>query len=632
MSHVVDHGEHGEGDPPFLEKGGFRGPRHPHHIGMVGQEANLGPGLEAGAPGLDIDSPLPHGPNSGPGHPAQLSSQMGIQFGNDVQSLLVGEGGGRMEAEVVLGNHGAAQGQFTVQGTHREQPHGPSHTELLQGQSMGVVGNPVRRQLLARSVAGEEGEAVSDPHAHLPAGSPDPAGFSRQVRGRPEEAAAPQDSEPAPSRRSQTALLHQAFLRHSAASNWIESPVVGSLTHHTHHTRAKPSGLGPGTRLPPTLLPSSWMRGEKMRSGDTEHRSIWLESDGWSVGIIDQTRLPEAFETSRLTTLEETAAAISRMQVRGAPLIGVTAAYGLALSLRRDPGDEALDTARRTLLATRPTAVNLRWAVDRVTAVTLPLPPEERARAAYGEAARLAEADVEVNRRIGEEGLTLLRNAASNGGEGPVQVLTHCNAGRLATVDLGTATAPLYLAHEEGVELHVWVSETRPRNQGAALTAWELGRAGIAHTVLVDSAGSYLMAQGRVDLCIVGADRVAANGDVANKIGTYPKALAARDNGVPIYVAAPLSTIDRTLADGGAIPIEERNPDEVTHVRGRTADGEVALVELTPPGTRAANPALDLTPARLVTGLITQEGLVPASPAGLNSLPWSRATVRSRRA
>lgn len=365
-----------------------------------------------------------------------------------------------------------------------------------------------------------------------------------------------------------------------------------------------------------------------MHSGDTEHRSIWLEDDGWSVGIIDQTRLPQSFETIRLTTLDEAAAAISGMQVRGAPLIGVTAAYGLALALLRNPDDEALDAARRALLATRPTAVNLRWAVDRVTAITRPLPPTDRARAAYEEAERLAEADVEVNRRIGEAGLALLGDAASSRGEGRLEVLTHCNAGRLATVDLGTATAPLYLAHEEGMELHVWVSETRPRNQGAALTAWELGRAGIPHTVVVDGAGAHLMARGHVDLCIVGADRVAANGDVVNKIGTYAKALAARDNGVPFYVGAPLSTLDRALPEGGAIPIEERSPDEVTHIRGRTSGGSVVRVELTPPGTRASNPAFDLTPARLVTGLITEVGVVPASSAGVDSLPWSEPTGR----
>ena len=347
------------------------------------------------------------------------------------------------------------------------------------------------------------------------------------------------------------------------------------------------------------------------------YRSIWLDDDGWSVRIIDQTALPVELRVARLTDLEDAAAAISDMLVRGAPLIGATAAYGLALALRADPGDGGLAHAGARLLATRPTAVNLRWAVDRVTAAVRALPPAERAAAAYGEAGRIADEDVERNRRMGEHGVALIREVARREPGRPVNILTHCNAGWLATVDWGTATSPIYLAHEEGLPVHVWVDETRPRNQGAALTAWELGHHAVPHTVVVDNAGGHLMQTGQVDLCLVGTDRTTACGDVVNKIGTYLKALAARDNGVPFYVAAPSSSIDWSLEDGGQVPIEERAGDEVAFVTGPTGDGRVEAVRVVAAGSPVANPAFDVTPARLVTALITERGVTPASRAGL---------------
>jgi methylthioribose-1-phosphate isomerase len=355
------------------------------------------------------------------------------------------------------------------------------------------------------------------------------------------------------------------------------------------------------------------------------YRSIWLDEDGRSVRIIDQTALPHAFRVLRLTGLEDAERAIAGMRVRGAPLIGATAAYGLALALGRDPGDDALGTARRRLLATRPTAVNLRWALDRVAAAVAPLPAADRAEAAYGEAGRIADEDVERNRRLGEHGLALVRAAAERAGDRPVRVLTHCNAGWLATVDWGTATAPLYLAHAEGIELHVWVDETRPRNQGAGLTAWELGHHGIPHAVVVDNAGGHLMQRGLVDLCLVGTDRTTATGDVVNKIGTYLKALAARDTRVPFYVAAPSPSIDWTLERGEDVPIEEREGDEVALVTGSTADGRLETVRVVAPGSAVANPGFDVTPGRLVTALITERGVSPATRAGLAELFPERA-------
>ena len=357
-----------------------------------------------------------------------------------------------------------------------------------------------------------------------------------------------------------------------------------------------------------------------MRIKGRAYRTIWVAADGWSVEIIDQTRLPHRFETVRLETAADAARAIKTMQVRGAPLIGVTGAYGLCLSLREDASDRALDQATEMLAAQRPTAINLRWALEEMRSVLRPVAPKGRAAAAYAKAAALADADVETNRCIGLCGLPLIEAIARKKAGRPVNVLTHCNAGWLACVDWGTATSPIYQAHDKGIAVHVWVDETRPRNQGAALTAYELGSHGVPHTILVDNAGGHMMQRGLVDLCIVGTDRVTSNGDVANKIGTYLKALAARDNGVPFYVALPFSTIDWTLEDGLAIPIEERSADEVLSMTGCLPDGTLASLAIAAPGSPAANPAFDVTPARLITGFITERGVCAATPAGLRSL------------
>jgi methylthioribose-1-phosphate isomerase len=348
-------------------------------------------------------------------------------------------------------------------------------------------------------------------------------------------------------------------------------------------------------------------------------RTIWVEDDGAACGIIDQTRLPHCFETRRLATVEEAAHAIRTMQVRGAPLIGATAAYATWLAMRADPSDEALERACALLLATRPTAINLKWALDEMTAALRNRPREERAAAALARATAIADEDVAINRSIGRHGLKLIEAVAARKTNGArVNVLTHCNAGWLATVDWGTATAPIYMAHDEGLPVHVYADETRPRNQGAALTAWELNHHGVPHTVIADNTGGHLMQHGMVDLVIVGTDRTTANGDVCNKIGTYLKALAARDNGIPFYVALPSPSIDFTLGDGVAsIPIEQRGPEEVSHIVGKTADGRVETVQLTPDGSPVANYAFDVTPARLVTGLITERGVVGASREAL---------------
>ncbi|MFP5381757.1 MAG: S-methyl-5-thioribose-1-phosphate isomerase [Gammaproteobacteria bacterium] len=351
----------------------------------------------------------------------------------------------------------------------------------------------------------------------------------------------------------------------------------------------------------------------------TPTRTIHARPDCSGVEIIDQTLLPHRLEFRTLHTLDDAAEAIAVMRVRGAPLIGATAAYGVALGLEDDAHDAALEAACARLLATRPTAVNLRWALERMQGVLVPLPAAQRRAAAWNEAAALADEDVALNQAIGRHGLALIR-AHHERTARTVQVMTHCNAGWLATVDWGTALAPVYAAFEAGIPLHVWVSETRPRNQGAALTAWELAQHGVPHTVIADNAAGHLMQQGQVDLVIVGADRVAANGDVANKIGTYLKALAAHDNRVPFYAAVPGPTIDWRLANGSGIPIEERAAAEVTHIQGATDDGHVASVRLTPPQSRAANPAFDVTPARLVTGIITDRGVCPATAAGLAAL------------
>ncbi len=355
-----------------------------------------------------------------------------------------------------------------------------------------------------------------------------------------------------------------------------------------------------------------------MKVDGVAYRTVWPGADGASVEIIDQTLLPHRFVTVPLHTLDDAARAIRAMQVRGAPLIGVTAAYGVALALAADPSDTALANAAAVLAATRPTAVNLRWALERMAAHLRTVAPADRAAAAFAEAGQIADEDVAVSSAIGDYGLALFREAASKAPGRPLQVLTHCNAGWLATVDWGTALAPIYKAFDAGIALHVWVDETRPRNQGASLTAWELGRHGVPHTVIVDNAGGHLMQHGRVDLCIVGTDRTTATGDVCNKIGTYLKALAAHDNGVPFYVALPSSTIDWRLDDGvREIPIEERDGREVTHITGATAGGGLETVALTPERSTAANFGFDVTPARLVTGLITERGVVAASRAGL---------------
>ena len=349
------------------------------------------------------------------------------------------------------------------------------------------------------------------------------------------------------------------------------------------------------------------------------YRTLWPTEDGRAIEVIDQTLLPHRFATRRIGDLDAAVEAIKTMVVRGAPLIGASAAYGLALALRAAADDAALESAYRVLLASRPTAVNLRWALDDVCGRVRPLPPRDRAVAAWARAAEICEEDVALNRRIGEAGFPLIE-AAYRGHGRAVNVLTHCNAGWLATVDWGTATAPIYTAHDRGVPVHVFVDETRPRNQGAALTAYELGQHGVPHTLIADNAGGHLMQHGQIDLCIVGADRITSRGDAANKIGTYLKALAARANHVPFYVAAPHTTIDWTIENGLEIEIEERSADEVTHITGRLADGRIARVALAPPGTRAVNPAFDVTPAELIEALITDRGLCPATKPALAAL------------
>jgi methylthioribose-1-phosphate isomerase len=358
-----------------------------------------------------------------------------------------------------------------------------------------------------------------------------------------------------------------------------------------------------------------------MKINGVQRRTIWLEPDGWSVGVLDQTQLPFQIQSRNLRSVGDVAAAIRTMVVRGAPLIGVTAAYGMALAMKSGQSDQAVAEAAATLLATRPTAVNLRWALDRMTELLSLRPPGERLVSAYAEAARIADDDVDVCRAIGRHGVTLIRELAACNPGRPVNILTHCNAGWLATVDWGTATAPIYAAHQAGIPVHVWVDETRPRNQGALLTAFELGQQGVPHTVIADNAGGHLMQRGQVDMVIVGTDRVTAAGDVANKIGTYLKALAARDCQVPFWVALPASTIDWSLSDGlSDIPIEQRSAEEVTQITGRTLAGELATVRIVADGSPAANPAFDVTPARLITGLITERGCCEASVNGLAGL------------
>ena len=349
--------------------------------------------------------------------------------------------------------------------------------------------------------------------------------------------------------------------------------------------------------------------------------TIWLQADGWSVGIIDQTQLPHVLAMVTLKTVDDAAHAIKSMQVRGAPLIGATAAYGMALALRADPSDLGLQNAANYLATQRPTAINLRWAVDQVLQAVRPLAETKRAAAAYALADKIKADDIEMCRQIGVHGVELIKATAANKPlGGTVNILTHCNAGWLACVDWGTATSPIYHAHDAGIPVHVWVDETRPRNQGAALTAFELGQHGVPHTIIADNAGGHYMQSGQVDLVITGADRVTANGDAANKIGTYLKALAAYDTGVPFYVALPSSTLDWTMTDGRNIEIEDRSADEVLKMTGRLPDGTVATIAIAAPGSPAANPAFDVTPARLISGLITERGICTASADGLLSL------------
>jgi methylthioribose-1-phosphate isomerase len=348
-------------------------------------------------------------------------------------------------------------------------------------------------------------------------------------------------------------------------------------------------------------------------------RSIWLEPDGWTVAAIDQRRLPHEYVVARLTNCDRAADAIRSMLVRGAPLIGATAAYGVALAMREDASDAALDLAYNKLIATRPTAINLKWALDQMRRALLPVKPADRVAAAYRRAAEIADEDVAINQAIGANGLKLIEAIAATKKPGErVNVLTHCNAGWLATVDWGTATAPIYQAFDRGIAIHVYADETRPRNQGASLTAWELGHHGVDHTVIPDNTGGHLMQHGMVDLCIVGTDRVTADGDVCNKIGTYLKALAASDNNVPFYVALPSPTIDFTIHDGvKEIPIEQRDAAEVTDMTGRTHDGRIETVRIVPQGSRVANYGFDVTPSRLVTGLITERGVLKPDRASL---------------
>ena len=359
-----------------------------------------------------------------------------------------------------------------------------------------------------------------------------------------------------------------------------------------------------------------------MKVGDKHYRTIWLNEDGRSVDIIDQRWLPHDFRIVTLSTVEAVATAISDMWVRGAPLIGVTAAYGVAIAMLDDPSDDNLDATWDRLHETRPTAINLKWALDEMRKTLRPVAPEKRAEAAYARAAEIADEDVALNRAIGGHGLEIIKKIAAGKKPGePVNILTHCNAGWLATVDYGTATAPVYLAMEAGIPVHVFVDETRPRNQGAQLTAWEMNGHGVPHDLIVDNAGGHLMQHGEIDMVIVGTDRTTASGDVCNKIGTYLKALAAKDNGVPFYVALPSPTIDWTVNDGvSEIPIEERSGDEVSFVQGENAEGAIISVRISPKGTPARNPAFDVTPARLVTGLITERGIAEASAEGLARL------------
>ena len=357
-----------------------------------------------------------------------------------------------------------------------------------------------------------------------------------------------------------------------------------------------------------------------MKIDGKPYRSIWPIKQGRVIEIIDQRKLPHVFEIVQLETVDDAARAIADMYVRGAPLIGATAAYGVCLALRDNPSDQSLEQAIQQLAATRPTAINLNWALAVMRDALIPLPAEKRWQAALQRAAQICDEDVELCRAMGQNGFTLI-DALWKQHARPINILTHCNAGWLATVDWGTALAPIYMAHDAGIPVHVWVDETRPRNQGAHLTAWELGQHGVPHSVIVDNAGGHLMQHGQVDICFVGTDRTTASGDVCNKIGTYLKALAAQDNDVPFYVCAPSPSIDWRLSDGlKDIPIEQRAEDEIHEVSGLDAQGKVSSVRITPPGSPAANYAFDVTPAHLVTGLVTERGVCTASREGLQQL------------
>src|SRR5579863_1172693 len=355
-----------------------------------------------------------------------------------------------------------------------------------------------------------------------------------------------------------------------------------------------------------------------MKISGKHWRTIWVTDCG-SVQVIDQSRLPFEFETVELASSAQAARAIKTMVVRGAPLIGATAAYGMALAARSDPADANLDEAARCLQATRPTAANLGWALGRMHRVLAKTAPPERPDVAFREAASICDADVEQCRQIGLHGLEIMRALAAKS-QRTLNVLTHCNAGWLACVDWGTALAPIYMAHDAGLPVHVWVDETRPRNQGAALTAFELGAHGVPHTVIADNLGGHLMQRGQVDLVIVGSDRTTASGDVCNKVGTYLKALAAHDNGVPFYAALPVSSIDWSLDRGGDIPIEQRSARELTHITGQNAAGAIETVRVVPQGSPALNLAFDVTPALLVTALITERGVCRATRADLSNI------------
>ncbi|OQX09633.1 MAG: S-methyl-5-thioribose-1-phosphate isomerase [Desulfobacteraceae bacterium IS3] len=370
-----------------------------------------------------------------------------------------------------------------------------------------------------------------------------------------------------------------------------------------------------------------------MKSESKKLRPIWFDRDTETVKVIDQRLLPHEFVIADMKTPDDVVTIIKEMYVRGAPLIGVTAAYGVYLAAFHAETDADLMRECEKLKAARPTAVNLAWAVDRVLAEAMKQKNRaEKIETARREADKIAEFEVENCRKIGEYGLEIVREISRRKQEKTVNILTHCNAGWLACVEYGTATAPMYAAYDDGIDIHVWVDETRPLNQGARLTAWELGKYGVRHTVITDNAGGHLMQHGMVDMVIVGTDRTTYTGDVANKIGTYLKALAAKDNGIPFYVALPSSTFDWTLRDGlKEIPIEERNPDEVRYVQGQVAGsksqgagsrGQVALTQILipPESSPAANYAFDVTPARLVTAFITERGICKATEADIKRL------------